>query len=157
MLKLKNRGKPINDADLDALEAVCHGKLPGDYRRRMLRDNGGVLVRMAFTRIDGDEETEYDVATIYSVRHDDGGARQTVDRALGEMVGEDSHIKPGYIPVADDGATGRYCLDVDPRRSSFGAVFLVFMDESAPPEPIADSFEAFARGMRPVEDDEYLN
>lgn len=146
---------PATEACVAALESELGDRLPEDYRRFLLRHNGGrvrpggfwlaVRTSPATALPDGEVET-------LSGLH--GGKYSSLEQEFRSR--RDRH--PGdVIPIADDAFGNRFCLVIHGDRR--GQVW--FWDhEREPPRPvdwsnmdlIAESFDAFMRGLVPVDD-----
>lgn len=124
-------------------------ELPGDYRRFLLRGDGGVPERGTFSLPEGGASV---VNRFLSTRRNQEYSLWERLEYLGEFIPE------GFLPIAED--SGSNLVLIGTKGENRGAVFYYYHDRSARnpiPEAeditrLSDSFAAFADDLRKDED-----
>lgn len=139
---------PAIEQSVQAIEAAVGAELPEDYRRFLLRGDGGVPDRGAFSVPEGGSSV---VNRFLSTRRDE-------DYSLWERLDYLPDFVPdGLLPIAEDPGSNLVLLGV--KGAYRGRVFFFYHDrparrpiaEAEDITPLADSFAAFADGLREEE------
>lgn len=129
--------KSIENIDIIEFENKFNIKLPENYKRLMLKFNGGVpLDRVVYS--DGDELT---IGGFCSIKYGDILLENSIyDYQIREKI-----IPVGYIPVAYDAFDNTYSISIN--KIDYGKIYCRYFDTGDDEETlVADSLEEFLGG-----------
>jgi len=155
-LKLTESGGRLSAADLDAVEARYHLKLPPDYRQFLLMGNGGEPDRCLF-RFKGKRTYTESVRYFLSISDDPD---ISFHRYFNRYKVDEKRLPDAVIPVAFDSGGNLVCLAVSGKKA--GTVY--FWDHEGEEDSpravergknlavVADSFREFIDDLKAEED-----
>ncbi len=117
MLEVTDHGPSITEKDLQKIEKALRVKLPDDYKKQMLKTNGG-SVGGCFTLKDGRSGSTLDA--LYSILFDDDD--YDLVQANKNRKGR---LPVGFVAIGPDPGGNEICIDckMPPTRGSYGGVY----------------------------------
>jgi hypothetical protein len=141
MAVFEERGNPIEESDISAIEEARNFHLPTSYRNFLLQYNGGIPVPEIID-IDGLSEGPTDVQVFFGL----GRSPDSSDLMWNlELIDSYSGIER-MIPIACDSGGGLFCLSLRPE--DFGAVFYFDINSSHRMYFVAADFDELLRDLR---------
>jgi cell wall assembly regulator SMI1 len=159
--RLVDREPPASPGDVEALESEIGSRLPDDFRRFLMRCDGGYAAGTCFVgpKPDG-EDTYVTIADVFGLRYGD-------DRSLRHLIRSSSagpsSRPPALLPIMGDLGGNLICLALT--GEDRGRVY--FFDHERSPDPsdwedgvgpeshlerLADSFADFVDGLQPADE-----
>jgi hypothetical protein len=106
----RNNEKILTKDDIDNFEKEINGKLPEDYKKFMLENNGGVIEN--FNRYYFSDEIFY----LYEFFPLD----DILEADIGELS-DDDYLPENWIPIAENGDSGVFFLSI--KGDNFGKIY----------------------------------
>jgi hypothetical protein len=147
---VRETGRQLTDADITAFELGAGVRLPLEYRRFLLADNGGRPVEPVFPIVGLANNPYGRVQILFGLDRD----IESVNLDWNQAVMSDQ-LPAEWLPIGATGTGDVLCLDV---RGNGGPVVLCdeHVDVGAETAPrlyhVADSFRAFVESLQPDTD-----
>ncbi|MCB9261955.1 MAG: SMI1/KNR4 family protein [Flavobacteriales bacterium] len=125
--------KQLTDADLDYFEKEYNKKLPQNFRKYLLKYNGGLV------------ENRDDLDILLSLLEGNKIEHWVRSHQILEQ-----NIDPDYLPFANDHTNNPYCLILK-EGDDYGKVVFIEMDFQSDEYIVADSLEEFL-GVESIDD-----
>lgn len=150
MVELMKSGPALADEHLNAVERALRVTLPNDYRKLMLKSNGGILSIGDFQYKDGTGGSH--ISCLYHILTDD------VNDILTVAKNRDGRLPVGFVAIGPDPYGNEICIDCNP-GVGYGKVYFwdheMEADASQGNTPdtaenvhlIADSFAGFLESL----------
>lgn len=145
MVEIVERGDPIGEADVAALEREIGVKLPESYRRFLLLNNGG-RPRPDIVNIVDLQGGCSDVQVFFGI----GQSFQSDNLAWNFRLIEDRHPGRHILPFACDSGSSLFCFRLTGERRH-QVIFCDMTDPNGTLYEVAPDFETFMTKIRPWE------
>lgn len=144
---------PAAPADLAAIEAKYGFLLPEDFKKHVLRFNGGWPKRTTFIQVAEGDRIQRSVSEFNPIKH----GENTLEESLRLLRGD---LHDDLVPFADEAGGDVFCLSVGPE--DYGSVYYIGHEFYTPPKRkemrvprqygkgvsfLAPSFTAFLEGL----------
>lgn len=111
-------GNPIIQKDIDDFEAKFNIRLPQNYKKLLLRFNGGIPSEDCIY-IEGEEGS---IGGFYSLT----GNEALLENVIADFQLIEDIIPKNYVPIAYDAFGNPYCISID--KKNYGEIFCWFLD-----------------------------
>jgi cell wall assembly regulator SMI1 len=144
MVDIESPGPTISEDQVLRLEADLGVRLPEDYRKFLLHNNGGTP-ELDTVDVPNAPGSPTDVQVFFGISRDVESSNLDWNRQTFR-----DRIPAGFLPVATDSGGNLFCLAL----ANNNAAKIFYCDIESPDGnayPVASSFDAFLRRLRPFD------
>lgn len=149
---IQNSRHKIDDKELSDLETRLKMKLPNDYKKFLLQNNGGIPIPNVFDFIDGDGQNSNSLVHYFYAVYNDNGHDNLENNY--NFFKSERRIPSNILPIAEDPFGNMICISVS--GDDYGKVYFWDHELEGQSESydnislIASSFDEFINNLHEV-------